>query len=195
MNRFASLITAAVVSAPVFRMFAKLSDEDKTKVVDKVKEKVNGKGKKDKKPPKGKKKKDEEVVPDEKVVPGEEVVPDEKETPEEKEVPEEGVVPAGKVLPVKGVPAQKDVPVEDEEPSEEMAAIVDGIAQEIEQIKSDGKVTPGEVMGLMDNMIMMVDSLLKAKPGRARKSPIAAEVVAETREDRITARIVADIVE
>jgi hypothetical protein len=41
----------------------------------------------------------------------------------------------------------------------------------------------------MDNMMSMVDSLLKAKPGRARKSSVGQEIAAEYREDGIALRV------
>jgi hypothetical protein len=42
----------------------------------------------------------------------------------------------------------------------EMMSIVDGLAKEVEQIKSDGRVDPNEVLGLFDNMMSMVTLLV-----------------------------------
>lgn len=155
-------VFASLFETEAFERFAKLSDGDKKKVVKKVKEKVkvkgNGKGKKT-----DKAEKPEDAEDKSKDEPPEEPP---KEEPEPEDSSEEK--PAEEV----GQSDESDESEESgktEEPENGLKEIVDGIAGEIEQIKSDGVVTPGEVMGLMDNMMTMVNELLRAKPGRAKK--------------------------
>jgi hypothetical protein len=191
-----NIIIASVISKDVFRRFAKVSPKDKEKIVEKVKEKVNGK----KKPAKEEVVKDEAVekVEDKKPAKGEvppqlkkDKAEDKAEKPDVEKPAVETTVEdekADEILDMEiEVPDEGDEAPGDDEPSSDMESIVDGIAEEIEQIKSDGQVTPGEVMQLMDNMMGMVDSLLKAKPGRARNSAVAQQI----REEEIAGRMVA----
>jgi hypothetical protein len=51
-----------------------------------------------------------------------------------------------------------------------MMGLVDGLVQEVEQIKSDGKIEPSEVLGLFDNMMQMVTLLVNTRaPVKSRK--------------------------
>ena len=147
------IFTASLTGTHSMNMFAALSDEDKAKVIEKVKEKVKG------------------TPPEE--TPSETTEETPSETPEETstETPEE-------------TPEKTD---SDDAPSDELTSIVDGISQEIEQIKSDGQVTPSEVMGLMDNMITMVNELLGAKA----KKPVKTASV--NRQIRIALKLGSDL--
>lgn len=136
----------------VFLKFAKLSDDEKSKVVTKVKDKL--KSKKDEAPAK------KEVEK-----------PEEKEAKPEKSKGEK-------------TPSKKD----DEKPKDSttdsestMMSIVDGLAQEVEQIRADGQIDSSEVIGLFDNMVQMVTLLLNSKPKNVKSS---MEAIAE----RVAAR-------
>ena len=71
---------------------------------------------------------------------------------------------------------ENGLPVEDSEEavsegSNELSVMVDALQQEIEAIKSDGKVERGEFMGLFKQMMKMVSELVQAKPpAKTRKS-------------------------
>jgi hypothetical protein len=68
--------------------------------------------------------------------------------------------------------------------------IVDGLAKEVEQIKSDGRVDPHEVLGLFDNMMTMVTLLVEAKlPNKRRSASAIADKVAM---DLMTERMLED---
>lgn len=155
---------AAVVSREVFNRFAQLSDEDKAKVTEKVKEKVKGKGDGEQ---------DAEVD-----APADEPKPEDKPEDTAEEPAEE---PAPEETDTEEQPAEEPA---DEEP--DLGGIVNDLVKEIEAIKSDNVITPSEVLGLVDNIVKMVSSLLTAKPGRARKSFVASLV----REEVIASRIV-----
>jgi len=206
--KVARLIAASVLTQGVFERFAKLSKKDKDAVVEKVKEKVNGKGKangkkddkkKGKKPAKGKvppqfekgkkKPKDEEKPVEEEAVVEEEVV-EEEETTDKK--PEKGKVPpqfqkGKKDEEEAGVEAPTDESDGDE--SKSLDNIVGDLAEEIEVIKSDGHIAPNEVVGLIDNVVKMVHVLLQAKPGKPKKASserelaIAERIVTATLEE------------
>jgi hypothetical protein len=75
-------------------------------------------------------------------------------------------------------------PVEDAAP--DLSQLVNDLAGEISEIKSDGKIAPSEVIGLVNSIVTMVNTLLMAKPGRARKSSLAQEL----RERRVVSRMV-----
>ena len=169
MNKLTRLVVASVATCSVFERFAKLSDKDKAVVVKKVKEKVNGKGKKDEKPPKGKK---EETPP-------EEVVDEKSEGTKEVPAKKDETTPAKKLED-----AAKGKTEETTEEAPDMQGIVDGLVKEVEVIKSDGQITPAEVLGLVDNIVQMVGLLVSAKPLRQPK--------AASREKRITAKLVAE---
>ena len=165
------ILFASFVETPSFNMFAKLSDDDKAKVVEKVKEKVKGTS-------------GGEETPEDKSV---------EKTPEDKSV-EKTPKDKSKEIPDK-TPEDKSTETSDGTPKEtpdetpgdnDLTSVVDGIAQEIEQIKSDGQVTPGEVMGLLDNMMSMVTNLLKATPGKEKKT-------ASNRQIRIALKLGSDL--
>ena len=167
------MIIAAVMTKPVFQVFAKMSDGDKAKVTKKVKEKVQGKkdGKGKKAPP----------IDEEADAP----VDAEEETKGKKAPPKKD---KGEKVPPKkdkgedaGAEDSKDAEsVKDDagaEPDEAGGAgdqtvesVVQGLLNEVEAIKSDGQITPAEVLGLVDNMVQMVSILVQAKPPRAKKA-------------------------
>jgi len=177
-----NIIIASVMSKDVFRRFAKVSPKDKEKIVEKVKEKVNGKGKK--KPAK------KEEAPAEEIEVTDDAVDALKETPAE--TPKEE---APKDKPDVEKPAVETSITDEEVPDEEvtnetedipgMEDIVGDLVEEVEAIKSDGHIAPEEVLGLIDNMVQMVQSLLTAKPGRARKTATAQRVREEVIAERI----------
>lgn len=226
-------VQAGLVQRPVFKRFALLSDDDKAKVVEKVKEKMNGGNSEDTSDESAEEPAEDtgEEAPAEDA----EESPDEENSTEESdkdgdnqeaervlsEVEDQAIkvnlsTSLGSLTPEEfeaienesgegdealdqevEVPDEVAEPNGEEAPEQDLAAIVDGIAEEIEQIKSDGQVTPGEVMGLMDNMMTMVNELLRAKPGRAKKATdarierIATRIVAEYREAAIAMRVAA----
>ena len=77
-------------------------------------------------------------------------------------------------------------PEEEKEPEEnEEAAMsddtdaLDKLRKEMEDAAADGKVDSSEVIRIVDGIVEMVDSLLRAKPGRKRKSSSIENRVAE----------------
>jgi len=203
------IITASVQSNPVFLRFAQLSDEDKQRVMDLVKQKVENKGT-------GEEESTEQETEESTEQETEE--PAKTEESEEQEVGEkpmedatsqdeeeaEGTDTSDSDAEVDSQSPAADEPEEqesveapsgdDEEGSPALTDIVNGIAEEIETIKKDNKVTPTEVMGLMDNMVRMVTELLRAKPGRVRRSSMLTRreaIIAERliREDKIIREI------
>ena len=146
-----NVIIAAVLTKDVFRRFAQMSDDDKAKIVEKVKEKMNGNGK-----PAEEEIKDDVGSSDKAT---EMITENMKEAPEE-EAPEAEA---------------------SEEETTGIEDIVGDLIEEVETIKSDGQVSPSEVLGLIDNVVQMVQVLLDAKPGKAKKA---------SREERIANRIV-----
>jgi hypothetical protein len=149
-----TLIMASVATKSVYRRFAQLSDEDKEAVVNKVKKKLTDNS--DDKEETSDKSKDKAK----------------KEKPKSKDNAKEEAAPKEE--------EPKEEPAEEEETDEttDMSTIVDGLVSEVEAIKSDGQVTPMEVLGLIDNIVQMVSTLLAAKPGRAKKADIVERVAA-----------------
>ena len=148
----ARLLIASIATQGVYKRFAQLSDEDKAKVVEKVKERVKGKG---------------------------EAEPETEESPAKPEKKEEVVEEVTEEAPAD---AEEEAPAEPEEsPKSEIEDIVGDLIEEVEVIKTDGHVSPSEVLGLIDNMVRMVQTLLQAKPGRAKKA---------SREEAIAERLV-----
>jgi hypothetical protein len=211
------MMAASVRSNRVFSRFAQLSDEEKQQVVDKVKEKVKGKGTEEpedtdqEEPIAEESTVDESTVDDsagednshvikeedrQKIIdlaenPGGDAdeseesdgdadiefqspAADEPEEFESVDAPDAESDESESADGTESAPTPDDDTnadqSDDDKPSSDLSGIVDDIAQEIQQIKSDGKVTPNEVMGLMDNMMTMVNQLLRAKPGRVRKA-------------------------
>jgi hypothetical protein len=102
------------------------------------------------------------------------------EIPEEvpEDVPDDGEVPEDKF---KDVPADEteDVPPDNADAggnNENMLKVVNDLAAELKQVKSDGRVDPSEVLGLLGNMMQMVTLLVEAKPPRRRRSSSIDEV-------------------
>jgi len=155
------LIVASVATQDVFKRFAQLSKKDKETVINKVKEKVNGKGKskKDEEPP------EEEAVEEE--VKDETVEETESDTGTTEEV-------------------APDTEEQVEGESKSLENLVGDLAEEIEVIKTDGQISPSEVVGLIDNVVQMVHTLLQAKPGKPKKA---------SREDDIAQRIADEAIE
>ena len=226
-----NLIMASVATMSVYRRLAKLSDDEKKEVIDKVKEKMNLKDEDEPKAetpegdsPEGEQHpemapvdEDEDQKPTEETpAEGEqhpEMAPidemDEDQKPAEGEVPtEEAPVPADDQTPVDEVPVEDDdndippdEPREDndedstgdgesttddedeeiEDKKDEIADIVSDLVEEVETIKSDGHVKPGEVLGLITQMMEMVNLLVEAKapPRRKKKSSVREFIIAE----------------
>jgi len=61
--------------------------------------------------------------------------------------------------------------------NDDVRKALDDLKQEMGQVTADGKIEAQEVMGLLDNLVMMVNMLLRAKPGRVRKSSVGRERV------------------
>jgi hypothetical protein len=63
----------------------------------------------------------------------------------------------------------------DEKQNADLLGVVNDLAAEIKQVKSDGRVDPSEILGLLGNMMQMVTLLVHAKPPpkqRNRKASI-----------------------
>lgn len=177
------IIVASVATHGVFERFAKLSKDDKKKVVEKVKEKVKTKSKpkKDDKKTKSKAKpkKDDKKgkKPSKGKIPPQFLKKDDKEEKPEEKKDEKAEKPAkGKIPPQflkKDDKEEKSEEGKEEGMSEEtngLEGIVDGLVKEVEVIKGDGKVEMSEVMGLIDNMMKMVDTLVNSKAPRKKKA-------------------------
>jgi len=167
------IIMASVATHGVFERFAKLSAKDKKKVIKKVKDKVKSKGKKDDKPAKGKK--DDKKKPAKGKVPPQFLKKDDKKDEKEEDPKEEKAEkPAKGKVPPQFLKNKDEAPKEDgmadEAESDGLEGIVDGLAKEIEVIKGDGKVEMSEVMGLIENLMGMVDTLVNAKPAKKKKA-------------------------
>jgi hypothetical protein len=163
------LIIASVAVKGVFRRYAQLSADEKAEVTKKVKQKLKEKGNGD-----------SEVDSDERVVPEDtnDAVLDTKDN--KVEVPAR--LPADEV-PAEEVPAEEppaEEPPVEEPPADDMMGIVDGLVQEVETIKSDGKVEQSEVMGLFENMMQMVTLLVQTKAApEPKEASMAARVAAD----------------
>jgi hypothetical protein len=196
------ILMASIQSNSIFIRFAQMSDENKAKVVEKVTEKVKDKGK-----GKGKDAPPEEPPVDDKAK-KDEVPPKEEENQEEEAPAGEGFDKFKSELETFELPEDvsaslngeqeettDDAPQSEgpEPDSESLTSIVDGITEEISQIKKDGQVTPGEVMGLMDNMMNMVNELLGAKPAKKKKASFRFPRIANriVRTERIARRMIA----
>jgi len=63
--------------------------------------------------------------------------------------------------------------VEETDDSEGDSSLMDGmnsLSKSIEEIKADGRVEPSEVVGIITQLMTMVDTLVHAKPKRSRKA-------------------------
>lgn len=150
------LIIASVMTHSVFERFAQLSEDDKDAVVSKVKDKV--------------KSKNTETTDEDAEM--EDVGSSEKATKLISDNAEEET--------------STDKGVEEKESTEGgLDNIVGDLMEEIEVIKSDGKVSPSEVLGLIDNVVQMVQVLLQAKPGKLKKSSMRKSVIV----DRLVQRV------
>jgi len=157
------LIVASVATMGVFRRYAKLTDEEKEIVKNKVKEKLQTDS--------SESDATENVIDD--TGSKEPMEPEDSKNEAEVPVEEEGNV---------------EVPVEEDEGESqpELLGIIDRLAQEVQQIKSDGRVDPNEVLGLFDNMMSMVTLLVNTKlPSKPRKASIAENVMVDVIASRI----------
>jgi hypothetical protein len=202
------LIVAAVATRSVFCRLAQLSDEEKEEVVKKVKEKMDiqddegeseGETKEvdtetpedetDEESPDqeegeedtSEKPEDETEDETEEV---EEIAPEEEPAEEEEEqtesVPEEE--PAEQEEQAEPVPDEE--PAEEEDQKDKIEEIVNGLVEEVQTIKQDGQVSQKEVVGLITNMMEMVNLLVQAKPPTRKRRKNAA-----TREFEIAMRV------
>jgi hypothetical protein len=73
---------------------------------------------------------------------------------------------------------------EPEEQKEEIEEIVKGLVEEVQTIKQDGQVGPKDVLGLITNMMEMVNLLVQAKPPTRRRKRKSA-----TREFEIAMKV------
>ena len=185
-----NLIIASVATRSVFRRFAQLSDEEKKKVVDKVKEKM-GLGDSD-----DSESGDEDDSKLEDQEKSESEIEDESESQFEKDVgngeddESEDADEAEKSDEENESPESEDEiepelePESDEDKEQkkdEIEDIVNDLVEEVETLKSDGQVAPKDVLGLITNMMEMVNLLVEAKPPtrRRRKSSEKDEILRE----------------
>lgn len=133
------LMVASVAVKGIYRRYAQLSNGDKDKVKAKVKEKLNGKAN-------GNGAKSEKLS-DEEIAALDGKAPEKEEKSEEPEA-ESGDEQGG----------------EEAAPEGGLESIVEGLRQEVETIQKDGKVDPGEVLGLFDNLMQMVTLLVGTRP-------------------------------
>ena len=198
-----TLVMASVATKSVYKRFAQLSDEEKADVVNKVKEKLNQKSNGEESGDAEDSEESEDQLHTLHSEEGAKAISDamngdiEEETqetedteqpaeestdeaPQEEEgdddVPEE--YDLGPYDDEEESDGQEDESTEDEPESEDsgMTELVNQLAEEVEQIKSDGRVETSEVLGLFDNMMKMVTLLVEAKPKGSRKSSIADRV-------------------
>jgi hypothetical protein len=72
--------------------------------------------------------------------------------------------------PVSEPEDESEKPVEvDEDKKDEIESIVNDLVDEVKTIKQDGQVAPKDVMGLIQNMMEMVNLLVQAKPPVSRR--------------------------
>lgn len=169
--RVRDMMIASVACKGVFRRYAQLSAEEQAEVVNRVKEKLTENGGES----------NDETVIDKEAVADTVLDTDGNQNSEEgeaeggDELSEEDIAAIDEIAvedaPIEDAPVEdapvEDVPVED---GGDMMSIVDGLAQEVEQIKSDGRVDPNEVLGLFDNMMQMVTLLVNTKaPSKPRQ--------------------------
>jgi hypothetical protein len=208
------LMIASVATMGVFRKFAQLSDEEKEEVVNKVKEKLNVK---DESPEESEESPEEESPekteseddttedvnePDDEEGSDESESGDEEESDDDEEV---DAVPEDESSETEAEPepeteAEPETESETEEEPEpepepdkedrkdEITDIVNNLVEEVETIKQDGNVAPKDVLGLITNMMKMVNLLVQAKPPTRRRKKSGAErefLIAEEVAERI----------
>jgi hypothetical protein len=185
------LIVAAVATRSIFRRLAQLSDEEKEEVVKKVKEKMDIQdedGETEKVDTETPEDEADEESPDQ-----EEGEEDTSEKPEdEAEDDAEDETEEVEEIAPEEEPAEEEQtePVPEEEPAEEedqkgkIEEIVNGLVEEVQTIKQDGQVSQKEVVGLITNMMEMVNLLVQAKPPTRRRKRNSA-----TREFEIAMRV------
>jgi len=187
------LIVAAVATRSVFCRLAQLSDEEKEEVVKKVKEKMDiqddegeseGETKEvDTETPDGE---TDEESPDQEE--GEEDTSEkpedetEDETEEVEEIAPEEEPAEEEEEQTESVPEEE--PAEEEDQKSKIEEIVNGLVEEVQTIKQDGQVSQKEVVGLITNMMEMVNLLVQAKPPTRKRRKNAA-----TREFEIAMRV------
>lgn len=173
------LIIASVATRSVFRRFAQLSEEEKKKVVDKVKEKM-GLGDSD-----DSKSDDEDGSESEHEEKSESETQDESESQFEKDVSDgedekSEDTDEGEESDEENKSPESEDEVEPEPESEsdedkeqkkdEIEDIVNDLVEEVETLKGDGHIAPKDVLGLITNMMEMVNILVEAKsPSRRRR--------------------------
>jgi hypothetical protein len=62
----------------------------------------------------------------------------------------------------------------DDKDNPDLMDSIQSLSDELDIIKEDGKVDSSEVVGLFQSMMEMVNELLRAKPGRKRRTPKAS---------------------
>lgn len=207
-----NLIMASVATRGVFRKFAKLSDEEKDEVVKKVKDKMNVKDDEDTGDDEEKDTSEDEPAEEEmQEAPAEEPVEDadadadedtsddededsDEDTEEVEEITDEeepaDEAPADEPVeeePTEEVPAEEESDMDEGEQKDKIEEIVNGLVEEVQTIKQDGQVSQKEVVGLITNMMEMVNLLVQAKPPTRRRKKNAA-----TREFEIAMRVAGD---
>jgi len=70
-----------------------------------------------------------------------------------------------------------------------MGEIADDIAEDVDEIREDGKVHPSRVLGLFENMMKMVTLLVRATPPAEEKAVDESRVACRIAEDRIAERV------
>lgn len=148
-------IISSIAGMKVFRRLAKLTEEEKKEVIEKVKDKLE----KQKEMLKNIKPKDDSN----------------KETQKEQEASVQDEI-------------IEDNTLKESEDKGKIEEIVNELAKEIKTIKEDGRITTGEVLGLITSMITMVNSLIDIKPKNTRRKRKASQ---EDRENKIAKSIVA----
>ena len=161
MDSLNQIILQAIIQKPIFSRVAALSKKDKDEVKKKVKKKLkeNGNGGKKKKSPpeKGKGKAEEgKKEKDEKVV----------------EDDDKG-----------NSPFQKK---EEEKPEKAPEDMISELQGELEAIAEDGRVTPQEVLGLVDNIMNIMNLVLQAK--LPKEAMLASRVAESYMGDRLAAK-------
>ena len=204
------LMIASVATMGVFRKFAQLSDEEKEEVVNKVKEKLNVKndtpeeGEESPEEESSEKTEPEDDTPEDTDESGDEgsdenesdgegesddeevdAVPEENESePETESEPEEEPESEVESEPE----SEPEVEPDEEEKKNEITDIVNNLVEEVETIKQDGNVAPKDVLGLITNMMEMVNLLVQAKPPTRRRKKSGAErefMIAEDVANRV----------
>jgi len=169
----ARMLLASVATKGVFRRLAQLSDEEKAEVVKKVMEKIQGGGQEA----------EGDAPADAGDAKGLDAMEKEVEALEQEAAADVAPPEGGDEAPEADAPGpEEDVPeadapaMSDDDGEGGLLKVVEDLAAEVEQIRSDGRVDPSEVLGLFDNMMQMVtflvDTKAPAKRRRRRKSSL-----------------------